>query len=694
MQTLTLKFFSSYLVKLAVATVVYGLVLWGSLYLVPAGGSGASLVWPPAALGLAILWFWGIELWPSIAIAFFGVLLLRGGVAPPLIATTAVGNVLEAVITVYILRRYVNFSAMLGRLRDTLGLIIAAASATLVSSTVIVLGIYIFNQAPAINTALWIAIWVGHFVSLISLGPFALRWLERPLFTKTSREVVEGVAGFGLLTTLTILQFWTPYGSFGGISILYGLILVLIWAALRTGPRGLTLALFIFASIGATGVLFGYGPITGSPNLSQALFGVQMVIGILSLIFLLFASITEERKEAVITLEAHVGKLEKALSKISSEDQAKSDFIAILAHELRNPLSPILSGLELLKTEERASPEILKMMGAHLNTTARLLDDLLDISRISQKRFKLQKEPVEIKQVVAHALEMVHPTMESRRHTLTTTLPDEEIWFSADPVRLSQIFVNLLNNAAKYTDPGGTIGLHISRQGSELVAEVKDSGIGIAPHRLSKVFEPFGGSEPGGHRPGGLRIGLSLAQRMAQMHHGSVSAHSQGEGKGATFIVRLPLPPTMHLPMPEPQRGGVRSRFSKDAIVESREKLGTLTILVVDDNEAAAEGLRKLLEHHGHTVRVAYDAPPALEMIAQEPPDVAILDIGLPTMDGYLLAKKIRERFGKKVGLIALTGYGQSDDKQKAKDAGFDEHLVKPVSVVDVQRVLLELNIG
>lgn len=682
---------NSYIAKFVIATAAYALVIVLSLTLVPTGGSGASLVWPVSAAGLALLWFWGWELWPAMVVAFFIVLLPRG-VAPTLASTTAIANVAEALVALYILKNYVHFSPMLLRLRDTLGLALAAFASSLISASIITLGVYLFGSDASLNLGLWLEIWIGHSVSLLSFAPFFLRWLHRPFFTKTSHEVVEGVALFGIIFTLVTLLFWTPYDSVGGISLAYVLIVPLIWVALRTGPRGTSLALFILAIVTASGVIFGYGSLSSSANLSQALFGVQMIIGTLSLIFLLFTSITEERKEAVNELVGHVGKLEGALQKISSEDQAKTDFIAILAHELRNPLSPLLSGIEILKANEQGPDDVLQMMGAHLHSMAHLLDDLLDISRISQKKFKLQKESVEIRAIVSHSLEMVEPYYRDRDHSLTVRLPQEEVWLYGDAVRLTQIFVNLLNNAAKYTDKKGRIELTVTQEGTDLVGRVRDNGIGISADRLTKVFEPFGVGEGAERWPGGLRIGLSLARRMAEMHHGSVTAQSAGVGKGSEFTVRLPLPPTKHLPLQEPERPRTRKRFSKAALQESVEQRSGKRILLVDDNEPAARALGTLLEHHGHTVGLAYDAPEALAQCPVLRPEVAILDIGLPTMDGYALGRRIRADCGEDVVLIALTGYGQPTDKQKALEAGFHEHLIKPVSITEIQKILVNLS--
>ena len=690
MQSIRALLSRSYLARFMVATIVQALVVHLSLFLVPAGAAGSSLVWPPSAVGFALLWFWGIELWPALVAAFF-IVLLTHGISPPLVAATALGNAVEALVGVFILRHYLEFDAMLWRLRDALSLIFASFLSSLASATVITLGVSFFTGDPSPSSTLWLGLWIGHTVSLLSFGPFALRWFHKPLFTRTRNEWIEGIIGFGILIVLSFLMSWTTYTTIGGIPLLYTAVLVLIWVSLRTGPRGIAFALFLFAFIISTGVLFGHTVPIQNGDLRQALFGVQMIIGVLSLIFLLFASITEERKEAVITLQAHVGQLEGALQKISTEDQAKTDFIAILAHELRNPLSPIVSALELMK-HHGLKPEdepLVASIASHVHTMARLLDDLLDISRISLKRFKLQKEPVEIHTVMTRVLEMAQPLIEARQHTFVVDLPEEEIWLHGDPVRLGQIFVNLLNNAAKYTLPGGHIELHARREGPLLVVRLTDNGMGILPERIKGIFEPFGGGAPA-RGPAGLRIGLSLAKRMAQMHHGTIQVHSEGENKGSRFTVTLPLPANAPLPLEQaPVR--TRSRFSHEALKESVEKNARLNILVVDDNESAAQNLGKLLELNGHTVAIAFDAPQALEVAARVKPNVALLDIGLPTMTGYQLAHEMRALLPN-IRLVALTGYGQEQDRQKAKEAGFQEHLVKPVSIVDVERVLGQLS--
>lgn len=676
----------TYTARFVLLVLVYAGVAWLSLTFLPAGASGASLVWPVSAIGLAGLLFWGLNLWPALTLGLFLVLVSQG-FTPTLAAGISIGNTIEALIGAYILTR-AGFHPIMSRLRDTLGLILAAFTSTFVS------GLFIAGSAALLygqgfGPELWMGIWIGHTVSLLSFGPFVLRWGYRPFFRKNWREVLEGIAVFGLIFVLVFLVFWTPHGSVGGISLIYMLILPLIWASFRTGPRGIGLALFMLTVVAISGILWGYGPIPA--DAPQALLGVQTLLGTLSIIFLLFTSMTEERKEAVIALEGHVDQLESALQKISSEDAAKSEFIAMLAHELRNPLSPVLSGLEILKTRNVEPADVLHMMGAHLHTLARLLDDLLDITRISQKKFRLDREATPMREVLDHSRQMVEHYLTSRQHSFSMTLPADELYLDADPVRLEQVFVNLLNNAAKYTPVGGTISLTLAREANQAVVRVRDNGQGIAPERARKIFEPFaGGVERVQQGPGGLHIGLSLAKRMVELHQGTIEMRSVGVGQGSEFIVRLPLPRTVPAPSAVQAKKEPRGRFSKEAAVRAPLS-DTSKVLVVDDNEAAAQMLSTLLTHNGHTVTIAHTGFAALEEAEMRRPQVVLLDIGLPDIDGYEVGKRLRAAYGHDIALVALTGYGQEEDKQKAIEAGFDDHLVKPVSIVDVERTLAKL---
>jgi signal transduction histidine kinase len=412
----------------------------------------------------------------------------------------------------------------------------------------------------------------------------------------------------------------------------------------------------------------------------QGIFLLQVLLGALDVIFLIITSIVEERKEAVITLNNNVIQLEQAIEKIRSEDQAKSNFLAILAHELRNPLAPIITSVELMKSDKNPahSPELVETIDTHARTISLLLDDLLDITRITHNKFQLRRERASLSQCVERALQSVRPFYGLRKHTLNVRLPKEELYLDADPVRFEQILVNLLNNAGKYTDAGGTVTLECSKAGRNVSIRVIDTGIGIAKDKLPGVFEPFGQRGAVMRRPGGLGVGLALTKQLVELHGGRIKASSAGLGKGSTFTVHMPLSTS----------GAVTPAAAARSFVNRLRGKTAHTILIVDDNEPAANGLAELLKREGHTVHVAFSGEEALAQVKRYKPDTVILDIGLPDMTGYEVAAQIKCIKGLIVRIIALTGYGQEDDKIKSREAGFYAHLIKPVSLSDVESVL------
>lgn len=349
-------------------------------------------------------------------------------------------------------------------------------------------------------------------------------------------------------------------------------------------------------------------------------------------------------------------------------DRQKDEFLAMLAHELRNPLAPIRNAGELLTRmlngDQRAQEivEILKRQVAHLT---RLVDDLLDISRITRKRIELKKEVVDVAAIVSQAVETVEPLITSRRHDLQIQSSYRALRVCGDPARLVQCVVNLLTNAAKFTEPGGHIQLRTSESKGKAVIEIVDDGVGIAPGLLPRVFDLFVQSDRSLDRSqGGLGIGLSVVQRLTEMHDGEVSAYSEGPDRGATFTLRLPL-----FERPQPQTEAAATT-----------NLDPQRVLIVDDNVDAANTLSMMLQMDGHSTEVAHGSLDALERISQFGPSIAVLDIGLPDVDGYELARRIQQlKLHVKPRLIALTGYGQPDDRERAFAAGFDAHLAKPV---------------
>ncbi len=359
--------------------------------------------------------------------------------------------------------------------------------------------------------------------------------------------------------------------------------------------------------------------------------------------------------------------LRERAAELVDADRRKDEFLAMLAHELRNPLAPLRTSLELLGLEVEGRERFLEMAERQVRHLVRLVDDLLDVSRITRGKITLRREPVLLSDVVERAVEQSRALIDTRGHTLTVSLPREELRVEADLVRLVQVLGNLLSNAAKYTPASGSIWATAERVGEEIVLRVRDTGVGLTPELLPRVFDLFVQGDAGLDRTrGGLGIGLTLVRALVELHGGRVAATSAGVGLGSEFVVYLPaLPGTMPTSESRAERASTAGR--------------RLRILVVEDNQDAAESLATMLQLWGHEVRVAYDGLAALRLAEAETPDVILSDIGLPGMDGYELARHLRARpaFGRVV-LVALSGYGRDEDRRQAAEAGFDHHLVKP----------------
>ena len=371
----------------------------------------------------------------------------------------------------------------------------------------------------------------------------------------------------------------------------------------------------------------------------------------------------------------------KAEVELAEANRRKDEFLAMLAHELRNPLAPILNALYLLRREKvvsAAQEEAAGIIDRQVRQIIRLVDDLLDISRISLGKIHLRQERVELSGIVHRAVETAQPLIESRKHELTVTVPPEAIWLDADAARMEQVIGNLLTNAAKYTEPGGRIRVTVEREGAGVILRIKDTGIGILPEMLPRIFDLFVQAERSLDRAeGGLGIGLTLVKSLVQLHQGTIEASSPGVGQGSEFTVRLHAVPEVTALQPE-------------RVTEEANTGRALRLLVVDDNADTVESLAMLLRLSGHEVQTAMDGPAGLQAALSGNPDVAMLDIGLPGIDGYELARRIRQQTDKPV-LIAMTGYGQAEDRERTKEAGFDYHLVKPVDPEKLQELLTKI---
>jgi CheY-like chemotaxis protein len=383
---------------------------------------------------------------------------------------------------------------------------------------------------------------------------------------------------------------------------------------------------------------------------------------------------------AMLERERLVEELQQREQALRAADEAKDAFIATLAHELRNPLAAIRNAVELMKQaatlDERRVTWTRDVIARQLAQLTRLLEDLLDISRLNRNRVELRREDTDLVRALQQALESTRPYFEARSHRLVVELPESAVYLHGDPARLTQVFTNLLHNAAKYTDHGGEIVLALEHCDTEARVRVRDNGIGIESEHLPRVFDMF--SQFAARSGGGLGIGLALTRGLVELHGGRIEARSDGPGHGSEFMVTLPL--LVERP--------ADSATSGDQ-VEETEKSAPRRILVVDDNVDAAQTLATMLATQGHDVRTAYGGSEALALVERWPPDAILLDIGMPDMNGYEVCRQLRAQHpAHQTLIVACTGWGQESDRARSHEAGFDEHLVKPIEPRAVTRLL------
>ncbi len=640
------------------------------------------LIWPSAGIAVAALFLFGFRLWPAVLAGSIVANFLLG---IPLAAAVVIGigSAFKSVVGAWLLHSF-SFQPLLSRLSDSLALIAVALSSAVISATVGATSL----AAVAIITvdllpSTWAAWWIGDVLGTLIVGAFLLRWLASPPQSRTWLQYFE-IGIFLFLTICTaLLIFTTPIPSLHSLPA-YMLFVPLSWGALRIGPRFMTLTIGTVAALAIVATAAGQGPY-GPSTADGEFFGIQLFLATLSFIALLFASAIEERKEVMRGLEKSVVSLTEDVHTISEADRTKNEFIATLSHELRNPLAPILSTLEIMrmKVTDHALVPMIDTTRENVMRITRLLDDLLDVARISRKQITLQTSDVSLRGIIEQAVVMAQPLLEKQSHAFTKELPADDIVIHADPLRIEQVVVNLLNNAVKYTPRGGTISLSCKRTATHAEIIVSDNGIGIAHADQAQIFEPFrqvrGGSTPA--EESGLGIGLSLAKRLVELHDGTIEVRSEGPGRGSEFIVRLPavdhateakeLPATIALPSEMTRRS-------------SRK------VLIVDDNQDAAMAIAQLLNHSGHQAEVAHTCAEALQVVARFLPDIVFLDIALPDGSGYDVALTIRNYIVPTPRLVALSGYAEEKESQHQQNV-FDNRLVKPVSIADLEKILAQV---
>ena len=409
-----------------------------------------------------------------------------------------------------------------------------------------------------------------------------------------------------------------------------------------------------------------------------------------------------ELEAANRTLQSEIGERVRIAQALKEADRHKDEFLAMLAHELRNPLAPIHNAIELMRMKPLDDPQLnwaRDVIARQLTSLTRLVDDLLDVSRITRGKINLTRQVVELEGLISRAVETVHPLFDERGHQLTLELPEPGITVFGDPTRLTQAIANVLGNAAKYTDKGGQISLGTTVRDDDVQIHVRDNGIGIRPDLLSHVFELFTQLDrDDGRTQGGLGIGLALVQRLVQMHGGEVSVASDGPGKGSEFVIRLPRLHTQDEPAKVasdiPAAGVSASEVASvmAPLVTAGAARMVRRILIADDNNDALESLATLLQLSGHEVFTATNGGTALQSAERHLPEVALLDIGMPLLDGYEVAKRIRAQpWGQRITLVALTGWGQDSDRRRSREAGFDSHLVKPLDLETLIDLLARL---
>ena len=406
----------------------------------------------------------------------------------------------------------------------------------------------------------------------------------------------------------------------------------------------------------------------------------------------------QELEAANRSLQTEVTERARIELALKEADRHKDEFLAMLAHELRNPLAPIHNAVRLMHRQEVSDPQLLwsrDVIGRQLSHLTRLVDDLLDVSRITRGKINLNKEVIELGDIVVRTVETVQPLLDERGHTLKVAVPAGSLALLGDPTRLSQALGNVLGNAAKYTERGGHIELSARKLGAEVEIRVRDDGIGIPAELMPRIFNLFTQLDrTSGPSQSGLGIGLALVQRLIEMHGGSVAARSDGLGRGSEFVIRLPtytrekLESEPTAPQPSVPEQSMMNAAEGTARTQRR-------ILVADDNNDALESLATLLQLSGHEVYTAANGAVALESAEQHRPEVALLDIGMPKLDGYEVARRIRAQpWGQRITLVALTGWGQDSDRRRSQEAGFDSHLVKPLDLDKLTDLLAALPSG
>jgi signal transduction histidine kinase/CheY-like chemotaxis protein len=643
----------------------------------------STAVWPPTGVAFAALLLGGRRLWPGI---FIGALLANLTTAGSLATSIgiATGNTLEALAGAWLADRFANGRNAFNRARDIFKFaILAGLLSTAISATFGVTSLALGGYARwAHYETIWLTWWLGDLGGALIVTPLLVTWIENPIPEGIVARPFEAIA---MLLSIVVSALAVFAGLLPPALRSYAIpslcIPSLLWVAFRFSQNEAALAVALLSAIAVWGTLHGFGPfVRVTPNVSLLL--LHMSADTAAVMTLAVAAIVSERRRAEADLVAANSMLrrlhesERAARKAAeTSNLAKDQFLAMLGHELRNPLGAISNAAQILEQtgslDSRAASAraIVSRQARHLT---RLVDELLDLARVTSGRIALRCEPTNLAEVAAACVDALR-TADKPLDIRTET---EAVWVNGDPDRLAQITSNLISNAIRYTPAGGSIVVATRAEGERAVIQVTDTGAGIPAELLPRIFALFVQGESGLARPaGGLGIGLTLVRRLAELHGGSVEAASDGPGCGSQFTVRIPRVPApageARLPTAA-AAGGMRRR-----------------VLLIDDNADLRESLRALLELLGHEVHEYADGERGIDAALTLSPDVALIDIGLPVVDGYQVARRIRHApEGRGILLVALSGYGQPEHRREAQAAGFDAYLVKPVDMEELGRLV------
>lgn len=633
--------------------------------------ASASAVWPPSGIALAALLLLGYRVWPALFLGAFLVNFTTAGNGPTSLGI-AVGNTLEALAGAWLVYRFAGGARVFDRAQGVFKFALSAILSTLISPTIGLTSLALAGFADWNNySAIWMTWWLGDLAGDLVIAPLILLWSIEPRWSFNRKETLEAGALVVLLIILaeTVFGGWFPIWARNyPIAFICGPLI--IWTAFRFTQRETATGILLLAAIALWGTLHGYGPFVMESG-NQSLLILQGWAGVLTLTSMTLAAAMAERRRAEAVIEEQKSVVEAA-------NRTKDNFLAMLSHELRTPLTPIIATLDALKTESLESSETkeaLAMIRRNIDLESQLIDDLLDLTRITSDKLQMQLEPLDAHQAITNVLEMCESERNGKQLRLTLDLRAAAHHVAADAPKFQQIIWNLLKNAIKFTAEKGAITVSSSNQTPQsLTIRVTDSGIGIEPEMMGRIFNRFEqGDRSFQRRFGGLGLGLTISKSLAEAHGGMLVAESEGRGRGASFLLRMRALPG-------------HERAAKPRTTQANALQRSIRILLVDDHPDTGVALQKLLTRRGHSVVVAYDMRSAMEAAEHDQFELLISDVGLP--DGSGLELMTRLRAGSGIRGIAISGFGMNGDVEKSIQAGFSEHLIKPVNLEKLETAI------